>query len=133
MLQPIPVVRLIIPDADGRVLILKRQKTNYSAGAWCLPGGKIDYGRTIEQTIAKELHEETSLICTSYKFLFYQDSLPPKPGEMHCINLYFECAVTGSVVLNEESSDLAWIGPSDFGKYEIAFQNDLALLRYWKA
>ncbi len=132
MLTPIPVVRLIIPDTKGRVLILKRAHTSHSEGSWCLPGGKIDYGQTVEHAIAKELQEETSLVCTSSRFLFYQDSLPLVGGEMHCINLYFECTVQGEIVLNDESGEYAWIGPDDIDKYDIAFRNDEALIKYWK-
>ena len=129
--HPVPVVRLVIPDEKGRVLVLRRRASEYATGDWCLPGGKVDYGDTVEHTVAKELAEETSLRCTSSRFLFYQDSLPLEPGKMHCINLYFECEVSGSIVLNEESSEFAWIGSDQLGRYEIAFRNDEGLRRYW--
>lgn len=129
---PIPVVRLIIKNTRGEVLILRRSKSEYATGSWCLPGGKVDYGDTVKQSAARELQEETSLGCNSLRFLFYQDSLPLKPGGMHCVNLYFECAVSGDIVLNKESSHFTWIGPQDFENYEIAFRNDAALIRYWK-
>jgi hypothetical protein len=51
---------------------------------------------------------------------------------MHCINLYFECRVSGTIKLNEESDEYAWIGREDIEKYDIAFRNDEALTRYWK-
>jgi 8-oxo-dGTP pyrophosphatase MutT (NUDIX family) len=92
----------------------------------------VDYGDTVEETVRKELREETSLTCTSVKFLFFQDSLPLEVGKMHCINLYFECTVTGEILLNEESSEFAWIGPSDITRYQIAFRHDLGLMRFWK-
>jgi 8-oxo-dGTP diphosphatase len=129
--RPVPVVRLIVRDRDGKVLILRRARTAYGEGAWCLPGGKVDYGETVEQAVAKELREETTLTCESARFLFYQDSLPPEPGGMHCINLYLECRASGSVVLNPESSASAWIGAGDVGGYEITFRNDEGLRRYW--
>ncbi|MBW2646568.1 MAG: NUDIX domain-containing protein [Deltaproteobacteria bacterium] len=129
---PIPVVRLIIENTQGEVLILQRAESEYATGSWCLPGGKVNYGDTVEQSAARELQEETSLVCNSLRFLFYQDSLPLKPGGMQCVNLYFECAVSGNIVLNNESSHFEWIGPSDLEKYEIAFRNDLALICYWK-
>ncbi len=128
---PVPVVRLIILNAEGKVLILKRLNSEYGAGQWCLPGGKVDYGSTVEETVVKELREETSLVCTAAKFLFYQDSLPLEAGKMHCINLYFECKVTGDIALNEESSEFAWIGPSDMKGYTIAFRHDLGLMKFW--
>jgi 8-oxo-dGTP diphosphatase len=130
--RPVPVVRIIVPDSSGRVLILQRATDSTDGGRWCLPGGKIDYGDTIEQAAARELVEETSLRSTSLRFLFYQDTLPPAPGRMHCINLYFLCAAEGEVVLNEESIAAAWIGPEDFPRFDLSFGNDEALLRYWK-
>jgi len=132
MEYPVPVVRLIIPNTEGKALILKRHNSEYAAGQWCLPGGKVDYGNTVEETVAKELCEETALTCTSMKFLFFQNSLPFGVGKMHCINLYFECTVKGEILLNEESSEYAWIGPSEMEKYEIAFHHDLGLIRYWQ-
>jgi len=132
MQYPVPVVRLIIRNNEGKVLLLRRTNTEYSPGLWCLPGGKIDYGQTIEQTVAKELAEETALTATSSRFLFYQDSLPMAAGKMHCINLYFECAVSGEIILNDESGEYAWIGKEDAHNYDITFRNDEALLRYWR-
>jgi 8-oxo-dGTP diphosphatase len=129
---PIPVVRLIIKNAKDEVLILRRAGSAHATGFWCLPGGKVDYCDTVEESAVRELQEETSLVCNSLRFLFYQDSLPPEPGGMHCINLYFECAVSGTVVLNNESSEVAWISHEDIDEYEIAFRNDVALLNYWK-
>jgi 8-oxo-dGTP diphosphatase len=153
---PIPTVRLIVPDPDNHVLILKRSPSGYSGvqwcfpgvrhpcfsedyspseyagGQWCLPGGKVDYGFTVQETVTKELAEETSLVCTEAKFLFYQDSLPMESGGMHCINFYFQCRVSGAVHLNEESSEFAWIGLDELDRYSITFRNDWALKRFWK-
>jgi len=129
--RPVPVVRLIIPDDRGRVLILRRARTAYGEGAWCLPGGKVDYGETADQAVAKELREETALRCESARFLFYQDSLPLAAGGMHCINLYFECRTAGTLVLNPESSAAAWIGRDDLESHPLTFRNDEGLLRYW--
>ena len=130
--RPVPVVRLVITNRDGNVLILKRAHTAYGEGEWCLPGGKVDYGETVEQAMVKELREETTMETDSWRFLFYQNSLPIKPGGMHCVNLYFECQASGHVVLNEESNQYAWIGPADLDRYTIVFRNDEALRQYWE-
>ena len=129
---PIPIARVIVQNDKNEVLILKRSYSEHANGSWCLPGGKIHYGETVKKSAARELQEETSLTCHSLQFLFYQDSQPSRKGSMHCINLYFECTVSGNIVLNNESSHFAWIGPSDLENYEIAFRNDEALTRYWK-
>lgn len=129
---PVPVVRLIIANEEGKVLILRRHNSEYGAGQWCLPGGKVDYGDTVENTVAKELSEETALVCDEVKFLFFQDSLPLAAGKMHCINLYFACTTTGEIQLNEESSEYAWIGPEELKDYDIAFRHDYGLKRFWE-
>jgi 8-oxo-dGTP diphosphatase len=131
-LRPVPAVRLIVPDASGRVLILRRAPGSAAAGQWCLPGGKVDYGDSVGLAAAKELREETGLRIGKYRFLFYQDSLPPAPGAMHCINLCLECSADGEVVLNEESTAAAWIGPADLDRYPLAFRGGDALVRYWR-
>ncbi|MDX1388443.1 MAG: NUDIX domain-containing protein [Acidobacteriota bacterium] len=130
---PVPIVRLIIADDRGRVLILRRHaESEYGKGSWCLPGGKVDYGDTVEATVEKELREETTLECTAMEFLFYQDSLPLEPGRMHGINFYFKCIVSGEIELNDESSEYVWLGPDDLDGYDIAFRNDEALRLFWK-
>ena len=130
-LHPIPVVRAIIENSQGQVLILKRANTTSGQGQWCLPGGKIDYGHTIEETVAAEIREELSMQLISARFFFYQNSLPFEPGGMHCINFYFHCNVEGDPKLNDESSELAWIGPADLPEYNIAFKNDVAIRRHF--
>jgi 8-oxo-dGTP diphosphatase len=129
--RPVPVVRLIVLDASGRVLILRRAADSTDGGRWCLPGGKIDYGDTVEQAAVRELQEETGLRATHLRFLFYQDSLAPAPGRMHCVNLYFECGTLGEVVLNEESVEAAWISREEAPRYQLSFRNDQGLARYW--
>jgi mutator protein MutT len=131
---PLPVVsvRLIVTNKDGRVLILRRPLKSHGAEGWCLPGGKIDFGATAEQTAVKELAEETALTCTNARFLFYQDSLPSEESAMHVVNLYFACEVEGQLRLNEESTDSAWISADNLADYRMVFRNDEGLRRYWE-
>jgi 8-oxo-dGTP diphosphatase len=129
---PIPTVRIIIPDNQGQILLLQRSASGYAGGLWCLPGGKVDYNETVENAMKRELFEETMLTCVSFKFLFYQDSLPIKPQGMHCLNLYFECIWNGNVQLNEESSSYLWLNKKEIDEYKITFNNDLALKEYWR-
>ena len=124
---PIPVVRALIENSEGQILLLRRAKSQYGQEGWCLPGGKIDYGQTAEEALAKEIFEETSLQLLDAEFFFFQDSLPLHPGDMHCINLYFNCRVQGNIKLNEESSDYVWIGPAQVSAYDIVFKNDEAI------
>ena len=129
--RPYVAVRAIITNPQNQVLILKRDKTDFGQGAWCLPGGKVDYGQTVVEALAAELREELSVRLLSAEFAWYQNSLPPVSGDPHYINFYFHCRIEGKIRLNEESSAFAWIGPEDIPNYPIVFRNDEAILRFF--
>jgi 8-oxo-dGTP pyrophosphatase MutT (NUDIX family) len=130
--HPVSSVRLIVENEHGHILILCRANTDIAHGAWTLPGGKIDYGETVEESALRELLEETGLICTRSEFLFYHEILPSTDGAMHCIDFYLKCTVDGQVCINDESSHFAWITMDDLACYNMAFFNDDGLRRYWQ-
>ena len=49
-----------IHDANGRLLLIQRLKAP-EAGAWGLPGGKIDFGERASDTAVREIHEELGI------------------------------------------------------------------------
>ncbi|OWR32330.1 DNA mismatch repair protein MutT [Saccharibacillus sp. O23] len=53
----------IIRDGQGRILLQKR--SDY--GDWGLPGGGMEAGETIEQTMIREVKEETGLEINHYE------------------------------------------------------------------
>jgi len=129
--RPVAVARLIITNNEGKVLFLRRAQAEFGGGGWCLPGGKVDYRESVEGTARKELLEETGLEARGLQFLFFQDSLPSEVGAMHCINFYFVCKALGELELNHESDAWAWIGSEDMDGYDIVFENDEGVRRFW--
>lgn len=49
-----------IRDDSGRLLLIQRLKEP-EAGAWGLPGGKIDFGERAEDTARREIEEELGI------------------------------------------------------------------------
>ncbi len=53
----------IIPFPPDKILLIKRKTVPFK-GYWALPGGRADPGETVEQTIVREVKEETGLDVT---------------------------------------------------------------------
>lgn len=54
------IARCYIHDEEGRILLLRRKSnTNYNAGLWELPGGKLESWQDFHQAVHDEILEET--------------------------------------------------------------------------
>ncbi|MGW6309099.1 NUDIX hydrolase [Streptomyces niveus] len=58
------VVGAVIPNAEGKVLLLHRTADDYLGGLWELPSGGVDAGETLTEALSREVAEETGLKVT---------------------------------------------------------------------
>jgi phosphoglycolate phosphatase-like HAD superfamily hydrolase/ADP-ribose pyrophosphatase YjhB (NUDIX family) len=108
---PVATVGGLIFDAEGKFLLVRTRKWSNQYG---IPGGKIDYGETMEAAFAREAREETGLEVEGIKFIMAQDCVehPEFYRPRHFILINYTARVPGrapKVVLNHEADDYAWV------------------------
>lgn len=94
----------IIKDGENILLL----DLTYLAG-FGLPGGIIQAGETAEQTLRREILEETGLAAETARYLF---SVNSSIREIPTLSLIFEVEVTGNLRQSKEGS-LHWLKPAD--------------------
>jgi 8-oxo-dGTP pyrophosphatase MutT (NUDIX family) len=53
------IVNAIVPNPDGKVLVLKRALSKpFLPGCWDLPGGHLDHDELLESALRREVNEE---------------------------------------------------------------------------
>ena len=65
----IEVVVGIIHNSNEEVFIAKRQKNQFMAGYWELPGGKVEPGEDHVSAVIRELFEETGITVKDCKLV----------------------------------------------------------------
>ncbi len=63
------VVIVLIRDEVGRILTLKRAKGKDDGVIWGFPSGKVEAGETQEDAVAREVYEETGILCKPLKII----------------------------------------------------------------
>ena len=66
---------------DGKILIVKQVVSNERA--WSLPGGRVEKGETIEDSILREMEEETGLKTRIVKLLYLCEKPEVDPPILH--------------------------------------------------
>ena len=98
----------IILDKDNRILLQKRSDVNL----WGNPGGAMELGEDIEETLKREINEETGLqIINPEFFTIYSGEdehlIYPNGDEVFYVNVvYIVREYTGDLTKDEESEEL---------------------------
>jgi 8-oxo-dGTP diphosphatase len=93
---------------DGRYLVLERGQDPY-LGRWELPGGFVEAGEQPEESVRREIFEETGLRVETPSILGAYTSRYGDEGKW-TVDVAFHCqALTGDPQLSAESSDMAWV------------------------
>lgn len=127
---PIPCVSLIFRNEDGKFLVLKRI-SDFDNDVWCAPGGKVDFGETLDTAIKRECKEEVGLEILDYMFGCPFDRI--SQGKHYVIMPVLVYKYKGKPVNMEphKSSDLQWLTLEQMCPLADRWYETFELCDYW--
>ena len=96
---------------DGKVLLVRRARSP-AKGFYSLPGGRVEFGESLQQALAREVDEETGLGIEIIGLAGWREVLPAAAGAGHYLIMSFAARWTArEPVLNDELDDVRWVAP----------------------
>jgi len=112
------------------VLVLRRDPP---ANTYAIPGGFVTVGETLEETVTREVKEETNLdLFTIEQFKMYSD--PNRDKRRHTVSAVFRCIAIDSKALKkgDDAKNVALVPLRDVLKMPLAFDHKVVLTEYIK-
>ena len=104
---------------DGKVLLVRRARSP-GKGFYSLPGGRVEFGESLHQALAREVDEETSLRIDIVALAGWREVLPSASGGGHYVIMSFAARWRErEPILNDEHDDFKWLEPAAFGDLKL--------------
>jgi len=114
-LLPIPGVGAIVVGSQG-VLLARRDKEP-AKGLWSIPGGGVELGETQEDSVIREVEEETGIKCRVLDFVSTADLITTDSSgeiEFHfLLNHFLAKALTEDTRPETEDGEVGWFHPDN--------------------
>jgi 8-oxo-dGTP diphosphatase len=108
----------------NKVLILReadKYRDGTNSGRYDVVGGRVKPGQRFDESLLREIKEETGLAAKIGKPFYVGEWRPVVRGEKwQIVGTFFVCVVkSNKVVLSEDHNNYLWINPEDFRKYKL--------------
>ena len=119
--QPLVGIGAVI-IVRGKVLLEKR-KNEPGSGQWSIPGGLVELGESVEQTVMREVEEETGLEVEDPEHIDVVDKIDlDEQGKVkyHFIILdYLVKLKGGQAKAASDAAELQWVQFDDVERYDL--------------
>jgi 8-oxo-dGTP diphosphatase len=125
-MKTVPIAKVLLLDADGNVLLLRRSATHPTlAGHPDLPGGLIEPGEEPGEALAREILEETGLKIAATDLTPVYAGAEVYGGENR-VRLLYKGRLSGKkpeVVISWEHDQARWLPQTELPRIEEEFHS----------
>ena len=116
---PRTTVGALVTNLDDQVLIVRTTKWR---GQWGVPGGKVEWGESLENALVREFQEEVGLQLRDIQFALVQEAIfdPQFYQKAHFIMInYYATSLETTIMPNEEIEEWSWLSPQETLRYPL--------------
>lgn len=96
--KPKLVVGVLVKNKNKYLLV--REKIEGGNERWLIPGGKVEFGETLEEAAKREIAEETGIIISKPKFMCFNEAIFADYN-YHTV-IFFYSAITSQIKLSAD-------------------------------
>jgi len=115
---PFVTVDAII-EIDDAIVLIKRSNPPFG---WALPGGFVDYGESLEESVMREAKEETGLDLVNVE-QFHTYSKPGRDPRFHTVSTVYIAKGKGKPKSGSDAANLKVVKKSELSNYDFAFDH----------
>ncbi len=127
--KPKPRVAVLSLVVKGRHILLVRRANPPDAGKWGFPGGKVEFGETLEMAAQRELFEETGIRARADRILTTLEAFSRDQAErlqFHYVMVAVLCEwQEGEAVAGDDALEAAWYSAEELPWYDLATSEDV--------
>ncbi len=115
-------VTAFVYDEEKALVVRRSKKENFLPEYYELPGGKVEFGESLEEALKREMMEEIGLKIEA-KRPYSSFSYTSDDGQRHTIDIQFIALLSDDVknlTLSKEHDKYQWIVKKDLDKYKIS-------------
>ncbi|HEY5601721.1 MAG TPA: NUDIX hydrolase [Gammaproteobacteria bacterium] len=118
---------------EGRVLLVERGTAPFQ-GMWCIPGGKVRYGETLQQAAEREIWEETGITIRAGEPIYAFDIIGTTPTGQpyHYIVIDLQADyIRGEPKPRDDALAAAWFSKDQIEQDDVEELTRNFLKRWW--
>ena len=112
------VVLALIKEGDKYLLTLRRDSNPKMNNKWQVPGGGMEYGEGIYETLYREVMEELGVKVEVISLVPYIDTDIFIDRQMVFITYLCKLKNTSEIILNEEATEYRWFSLNELDNIE---------------